>query len=128
MNLHLFVCVVGSDDNSCKLYDIRSDQAVASYSQLNLNYGIAAVSFSRSGRLLFVACDFDVLIWDTLKSLKVTHCFPNLLTELLAARQNIQCQKSQYAKIDPIFYPMRKIVIKQACNTNIGKRKGRKGN
>lgn len=63
--------VTGSDDNSCKLYDMRSDQAVATYTQLNLNYGIAAVSFSRSGRLLFVACDFDVLIWDTLKSLKV---------------------------------------------------------
>ena len=32
--------VTGSDDNSCKLYDIRSDQAVATYTQLNLNYGI----------------------------------------------------------------------------------------
>ncbi|XP_063725048.1 guanine nucleotide-binding protein subunit beta-1-like [Symsagittifera roscoffensis] len=63
--------VTGSDDNSCKLYDIRSDQAVATYTQLNLNYGIGAVSFSKSGRLLFVACDLDVLIWDTLKSLKV---------------------------------------------------------
>ena len=63
--------VTGSDDNSCKLFDIRSDQAVASYSQLNLNFGIASVCFSKSGRLLFVACDFDVLIWDTLKSLKV---------------------------------------------------------
>jgi WD40 repeat protein len=63
--------VTGSDDNSCKLYDMRSDQFLSTYSQANLNFGIAAVSFSKSGRLLFVACDYDVLIWDALKCMKV---------------------------------------------------------
>eukprot|EP01029_Cantina_marsupialis_P009435 TRINITY_DN2198_c0_g1_i1.p1 TRINITY_DN2198_c0_g1~~TRINITY_DN2198_c0_g1_i1.p1 ORF type:complete len:350 (+),score=84.56 TRINITY_DN2198_c0_g1_i1:76-1125(+) len=56
----------GSDDSSCRLFDLRS------YGQLNLFgsekilYGITSVAFSKSGRLLFAGYDnYDCIIWDT---------------------------------------------------------------
>jgi len=58
----------GSDDATCRLFDMRSDQEIAMYSHDNIICGISAVSFSCSGRLLFGGYDdFNCNIWDTLK-------------------------------------------------------------
>lgn len=58
----------GSDDATCRLFDIRSDQQVAIYAHDNIISGITSVAFSRSGRLLFGGYDdFKCNVWDTLR-------------------------------------------------------------
>jgi len=59
----------GSDDATCRLFDIRSDQELMVYSNDNIACGITSVAFSRSGRLFFAGYDdFNCNIWDSLKS------------------------------------------------------------
>lgn len=83
--------VTGSDDGFCKLYDLRSDCELATYSLLN-HYeprsavtesptsrnsmwsrfhtpGVVSVELSHSGRILY-ACyaDYGCVAWDTLKN------------------------------------------------------------
>lgn len=56
----------GSDDSSCRLFDIRCYGEVASFSAESISCGITSVSFSRSGRLLFAGYDdYVVHVWDT---------------------------------------------------------------
>ncbi|XP_002164667.1 guanine nucleotide-binding protein G(I)/G(S)/G(T) subunit beta-1 isoform X1 [Hydra vulgaris] len=63
-----FAFGTGSDDTTCRLFDIRSDQELLCYSQDNINCGITSVAFSKSGRLLFAGYDdFTCKVWDTLK-------------------------------------------------------------
>ena len=48
----------GSDDQTCRLFDIRSDQEVAKFQDdSKIKGGITAVVFSKSGRLLIAAHD-----------------------------------------------------------------------
>lgn len=59
----------GSDDATCRLFDIRADQEMAMYSHDNIICGITSVAFSRSGRLLLAGYDdFNCNIWDTMKA------------------------------------------------------------
>ncbi|XP_065643748.1 guanine nucleotide-binding protein G(I)/G(S)/G(T) subunit beta-1 isoform X2 [Hydra vulgaris] len=63
-----FAFGTGSDDATCRLFDIRSDQNLMCYSHININCGITSVAFSKSGRLLFAGYnDFNCNVWDTLK-------------------------------------------------------------
>ncbi|XP_023336379.1 LOW QUALITY PROTEIN: guanine nucleotide-binding protein subunit beta-5-like [Eurytemora carolleeae] len=58
----------GSDDASCRLFDLRADREVAMYSKDAILFGVNAVDFSMSGRLLFAGYnDYTVNLWDTLK-------------------------------------------------------------
>lgn len=58
----------GSDDATCRLFDIRADQELAMYSHDNIICGITSVAFSKSGRLLLAGYDdFNCNVWDTLK-------------------------------------------------------------
>lgn len=58
----------GSDDATCRLFDIRSDQEIMCYSHDNIICGITSVAFSKSGRLLLAGYDdFNCNVWDTLK-------------------------------------------------------------
>jgi len=65
----------GSDDYSCRLWDIRADCELMKYTQ-PLQKGVTAVAFSISGRYLFAAYDdttcqvFDTLKGDTVGELK----------------------------------------------------------
>jgi len=62
----------GSDDNSCRLFDIRADRELMKYSQDNIACGITSVAFSISGRYLFAGYDdFHCNVWDTLKGERV---------------------------------------------------------
>ena len=64
--------VTGSDDTSCKMYDLRSDQEVMNYQDASLNAGVTSVALSNSGRLIFAGYDdFNCHIWDSLKGEKV---------------------------------------------------------
>lgn len=58
----------GSDDATCRLFDIRSDQELMVYSNDNIACGITSVAFSKSGRLFFAGYDdYNCNIWDSLK-------------------------------------------------------------
>lgn len=59
----------GSDDATCRLFDIRSDQELAMYSHDNIICGITSVAFSKSGRLLLAGYDdFNCNVWDSMKT------------------------------------------------------------
>lgn len=58
----------GSDDSTCRLFDLRADKEVAIYSKESIIFGVNSVDFSVSGRLLFSGYnDYTVSVWDTLK-------------------------------------------------------------
>lgn len=57
----------GSEDSSCKLYDIRACGPLSTFENTNLLWGITSVAFSKSGRLLFAGYDdFNCHVWDVL--------------------------------------------------------------
>lgn len=59
----------GSDDATCRLFDLRADQELMVYSHDNIICGITSVAFSKSGRLLLAGYDdFNCNVWDTLKA------------------------------------------------------------
>lgn len=62
----------GSDDATCRLYDIRADQELMTYCNENIICGITSVGFSKSGRLLFAGYDdFNCNVWDSLLNERV---------------------------------------------------------
>lgn len=64
--------VTGSDDCTCKMFDLRSDQEVIGYQDTTLNAGVTSLALSLSGRLIFAGYDdFNCNIWDSLKGEKV---------------------------------------------------------
>ncbi|XP_018050899.1 PREDICTED: guanine nucleotide-binding protein subunit beta-5 [Atta colombica] len=62
----------GSDDATCRLFDLRADREVAVYAKESIIFGANAVDLSISGRLLFAGYnDYTVNVWDTLKCQRV---------------------------------------------------------
>jgi len=62
----------GSDDASCRLFDIRADRELNVYTHDNILCGITSVAFSISGRILFGGYDdWTCNVWDTLKGERV---------------------------------------------------------
>lgn len=59
----------GSDDTTCRLFDIRADREMLVYQDAaTIHAGITSVAFSQSGRLLFSGCeDGNVYVWDVLR-------------------------------------------------------------
>jgi len=58
----------GSDDASCRLFDIRANRELMAYPFENSIMGITSVAFSLSGRYLFAGYDDSQChVWDTLK-------------------------------------------------------------
>jgi guanine nucleotide-binding protein G(I)/G(S)/G(T) subunit beta-1 len=59
----------GSDDSTCRFFDIRACAQVCEFKNDMVLCGITSVSFSRSGRLLFAGYDdYNCLGWDVLGS------------------------------------------------------------
>lgn len=59
----------GSDDATCRLFDIRADQELTMYNHDNIICGITSVAFSKSGRLLLAGYDdFNCNVWDSMKT------------------------------------------------------------
>ena len=62
----------GSDDASCRLFDLRADRELNQYTHDNILCGITSIAFSLSGRLLFAGYDdFNCNVWDTMKGERV---------------------------------------------------------
>eukprot|EP01089_Gocevia_fonbrunei_P009066 TRINITY_DN2098_c0_g1_i1.p1 TRINITY_DN2098_c0_g1~~TRINITY_DN2098_c0_g1_i1.p1 ORF type:complete len:347 (+),score=62.31 TRINITY_DN2098_c0_g1_i1:129-1169(+) len=62
----------GSDDATCRLFDIRADRQLNIYTHDSILCGITSVAFSKSGRYLFAGYDdFDCNVWDTLKGERI---------------------------------------------------------
>ena len=57
----------GSDDSTCRIFDLRAYGEVSSYTNDKITCGITSVDFSKSGRFLFAGYDnFSCLVWDTI--------------------------------------------------------------
>lgn len=64
----------GSDDSTCRFFDIRSCSQVAEFKNDMVLCGITSVTFSRSGRVLFAGYDdYNCLGWDILGSTEKSH-------------------------------------------------------
>ena len=63
---------MGSDDTTCRLFDLRADRELHQYAHENVIASVTSVDFSASGRLLFAGYDdFHCHVWDTLKGERV---------------------------------------------------------
>ncbi|KAL1241362.1 Guanine nucleotide-binding protein [Trichinella spiralis] len=63
----------GSDDSSCRLFDLRADRQVCEYSKKSIIFPVNDVDFSASGRLLIAGVgDYTVAIWDVLKCYRIS--------------------------------------------------------
>ena len=57
----------GSDDGTCRLFDIRADRELMQYKPAAEKV-VTSLSFSLSGRYLFTSYDDPIIrVWDTLK-------------------------------------------------------------
>ena len=62
----------GSDDATCRLFDLRADREVAKYCKESVIFGANAIDFSSSGRILFGGYnDYTLNMWDTLKTNRI---------------------------------------------------------
>jgi WD40 repeat protein len=62
----------GSDDMTCRLFDIRASREMMVYKNGEINCGVTSVAFSISGRYLFGGYDdYKCNVWDTLTGERV---------------------------------------------------------
>ncbi|KAK7208019.1 WD40-repeat-containing domain protein [Myxozyma melibiosi] len=62
----------GSDDGTCRLYDLRADRELMVLSSPPLDVSVTSIAFSHSGRLLFAGYEnSECRIWDVLRGEKV---------------------------------------------------------
>jgi len=62
----------GSDDASCRLFDLRACREMQQYTHEKILCGITSVDYSLSGRYLFAGYDdFNCYVWDTLRGSQV---------------------------------------------------------
>jgi guanine nucleotide-binding protein G(I)/G(S)/G(T) subunit beta-1 len=60
-------CSTGSDDGTCRLFDIRSYRQMNVYGNEKILVGITSVAMSKSGKYLFAGYDdFNCHVWDTI--------------------------------------------------------------
>lgn len=58
----------GSDDQVCRLFDLRADRMLTEYAHPDVVAGVTSISFSSSGRELFVGHDDNNCgVWDVLR-------------------------------------------------------------
>jgi guanine nucleotide-binding protein G(I)/G(S)/G(T) subunit beta-1 len=67
----------GSDDASCRLFDMRSFRQMNQYMSDKILCGITSVAFSLSGRYLFAGYDdFECRVWDVIKAQQIATLAP----------------------------------------------------
>jgi len=60
-------CLQGSDDSSCRLWDVRAYRQLGKYANDKILCGITSVTFSKGGRFLMAGYDdYNTYVWDTL--------------------------------------------------------------
>lgn len=75
----------GSDDSSCRLFDIRACAAVNIFTEERIQCGVTDIQFSRSGRLLLAAYEEPMVIaWENISREGTFH-------ELKGHRKRISC-------------------------------------
>ncbi|VDM73313.1 unnamed protein product [Strongylus vulgaris] len=80
-----YAFATGSDDATCRLFDIRADQELAMYSHDNIICGITSVAFSKSGRLLFAGYDdFNCNVWDSMRQERAGEHYSTLIVVALS--------------------------------------------
>ncbi|XP_064608165.1 guanine nucleotide-binding protein subunit beta-5-like [Liolophura sinensis] len=63
----------GSDDATCRLFDLRADREVNCYKKESIIFGCNSVDFSVSGRILYGGYnDYTVNVWDVLKGNRIS--------------------------------------------------------
>lgn len=83
-----YAFATGSDDATCRLFDIRADQELAMYSHDNIICGITSVAFSKSGRLLLAGYDdFNCNVWDSMKTERAGKLNQHLANDSLLERE-----------------------------------------
>ncbi|XP_077971842.1 guanine nucleotide-binding protein subunit beta-5-like [Styela clava] len=66
----------GSEDASIRLFDLRADKEIACYQKKSVLFGVNAVDFSLSGRVLYGAYnDYLIHAWDTIQGIKIGALF-----------------------------------------------------
>ena len=79
----IYIFRTGSDDASCRLYDLRADREVCRYTKESILFGVNAIDFSLSGRILFAGYnDYAVNMWDTLRSHRIAMVHINMINIL----------------------------------------------
>lgn len=64
----------GSDDSSCRIFDVRAYAEVGKFEGEKISCGITSVAFSLSGRLLFAGYDdYNCYSWDVTKESAPVH-------------------------------------------------------
>ncbi len=64
----------GSDDSTCRLFDVRAISQVNKYYNDKIICGITSVAFSQSGRILFAGYDDNhCYMWDTAHASMISH-------------------------------------------------------
>lgn len=65
----------GSDDTTCRIFDIRSCSELCEFKSENIVSGITSVGFSKTGRILFAGYDdYNCLGWDIFGAVD-KHCY-----------------------------------------------------
>jgi WD40 repeat protein len=105
-----YAFATGSDDATCRLFDIRADQELAMYSHDNIICGITSVAFSKSGRLLLAGYDdFNCNVWDSMRTERAgTHGSPLIV---FLGVFFITCELC----CDPVFLLLFCLVLLQVC-------------
>ena len=58
-----------------RFYDLRADQEMRLYTKPSILFGVSAMDFSKSGRVIFAGYeDYSIRAWDVLKVLKIIGC------------------------------------------------------
>merc|ERR1711879_711158 len=66
----------GSDDSSCRLFDVRAHRQMNMFASEQILCGITSVTFSLSGNFLFAGYDdFNSNVWDTMTGDKLLTMF-----------------------------------------------------
>ena len=86
----------GSDDSTCRIFDIRAYGEVNCFRHEKVVCGITSVDFSKSGRLMFAAYDDNnIRVWDSFSS---TDHGANQVATLNAHENRVSCLGINHSK------------------------------
>ncbi len=89
----------GSDDSTCRIFDIRAYGEVNCFRHEKITCGITSTDFSKSGRLMFAGYDDNCArVWDSFSS---TEEGANSVATLSAHENRVSCLGINHSKTSP---------------------------